>query len=62
MPIHKIPGPSKNTNNRSDIRLLLDKALLDKVRIEAIRDKRTMVNFVTKLIIEYFEQKEINSK
>jgi hypothetical protein len=52
----------KNTNKKADIRLLLDKALLEKVRIEAIRDKRTMVNFVTKLIIEYFEQKEINSK
>jgi hypothetical protein len=52
----------KNTNKKADIRLLLDKALLEKVRIEAIRDKRTMVNFVTKLIIEYFEQKELNPK
>jgi replicative DNA helicase len=45
-------------NKRWDIRLFFDKEMLEKIRAEADKDKRTMTNFVTKLVIDYIQQIE----
>lgn len=45
-------------NKRWDIRLFFDKEMLEKIRAEADKDKRTMTNFVTKLVIDYIHQIE----
>lgn len=55
MSIQKI---SKKTIKKSDIRLVFTGEILEKIRNEALKDKRTMINLVTKIIIEYFENKE----
>lgn len=51
----------KNKNKICDVRVVMNQELLEKIRTEAKQDKRTMSNFINKMLTDYFEEKELKN-